>query len=198
MSLTTVVAIAVLGVAALYLISLYNRLVTLRARYRNAFAQIEVQLKRRYDLIPNLVEIARGYLNHERETLEAVIAARNGAVSRLGAAASRPGDSVALAQLASAEGHLQETLGRLNVTIEAYPDLQASQNMQQLSDELGSTENRIAFARQAYNDAVMEYNAYRQSFLPVVLAGAFGHGQDAAMLTFDEAATLQQAPRIAF
>lgn len=198
MSLTTVVVLVVIAAAALYVVTLYNRLVTLRARYRNAFAQIEVQLKRRYDLIPNLVETARAYLAHERETLEAVTAARAGAVAGLGAAAAHPGDAAALEQLATAEGALRQSLGRLNVTMEAYPDLKASENMQQLSEELSSTENRVAFARQAYNDAVMEYNTYRQSFPPVVFANTFGHGEDAALLTFEEGQALQQAPRVSF
>ncbi|GGJ95393.1 LemA family protein [Pseudomonas matsuisoli] len=198
MSLSALLWLAVLVAVALCVVSLYNRLIILRARYRNAFAQIEVQLKRRYDLIPNLVEIAKGYLSHERETLEAVIQARNGAVSGLDAAVARPGDAAAIAHLSGAESHLREALGRLNVTLEAYPDLQAAQNMQQLSDELGTTENRIAFARQAYNDAVMEYNTYRQSFPPIVFASAFGHAQDAASLTFDEGKTLKVAPSIRF
>ncbi|WP_028238894.1 LemA family protein [Stutzerimonas azotifigens] len=194
----TLVFLAVLAALVIYLIAVFNRLVTLRNRYRNAFAQIEVQLKRRYDLIPNLVETTRAYLAHERETLEAVVAARNQASVDLAAAAVQPGDAGRMAQLAGAEGRLQGALGRLNVTLEAYPDLKASQNIQQLSEELGSTENRVAFARQAFNDAVMAYNTYRQSFPPVLLAKRFGHPDDASLLQFDDSAAIQAAPRVAF
>ncbi|MDQ7984521.1 LemA family protein [Pseudomonas sp. G34] len=198
MDLSTLIIIAVLVVVVFYVISVYNRLVSLRNRYQNGFAQIEVQLKRRYDLIPNLVETAKAYLAHERETLEAVIAARNGAVEGLKQASQNPGDAQSMNLLANAEGVLKNAMGRLNVTVEAYPDLKASQNMQQLSEELSSTENKVAFARQAYNDAVTAYNAYRQSFPPVVLAGAFGHGSDAALLEFADSAAIQDAPKVAF
>lgn len=198
MDISTLIIIAVLVVVVFYVISVYNRLVSLRNRYQNGFAQIEVQLKRRYDLIPNLVETAKAYLAHERETLEAVIAARNGAVEGLKQASQNPGDAQSMNLLANAEGALKNAMGRLNVTVEAYPDLKASQNMQQLSEELSSTENKVAFARQAYNDAVTAYNAYRQSFPPVVLAGAFGHGSDAALLEFADSAAIQDAPKVAF
>ncbi|MER0041701.1 LemA family protein [Pseudomonas sp. MGal98] len=198
MDLSTLIIIAVLVVVVFYVISVYNRLVSLRNRYQNGFAQIEVQLKRRYDLIPNLVETAKAYLAHERETLEAVIAARNGAVEGLKQASQNPGDAQSMNLLANAEGVLKNAMGRLNVTVEAYPDLKASQNMQQLSEELSSTENKVAFARQAYNDAVTAYNAYRQSFPPVVLAGAFGHGTDAALLEFADSAAIQDAPKVSF
>lgn len=198
MDISTLIIIAVLVVVVFYVISVYNRLVSLRNRYQNGFAQIEVQLKRRYDLIPNLVETAKAYLAHERETLEAVIAARNGAVEGLKQASQNPGDAQSMNLLANAEGMLKNAMGRLNVTVEAYPDLKASQNMQQLSEELSSTENKVAFARQAYNDAVTAYNAYRQSFPPVVLAGAFGHGSDAALLEFADSAAIQDAPKVAF
>ncbi|AEF22909.1 MULTISPECIES: LemA family protein [Pseudomonas] len=198
MDISTLIIIAVLVVVVFYVISVYNRLVALRNRYQNGFAQIEVQLKRRYDLIPNLVETAKAYLSHERETLEAVIAARNGAVDGLKQASQNPGDAQSMNLLANAEGALKNAMGRLNVTVEAYPDLKASQNMQQLSEELSSTENKVAFARQAYNDAVTAYNAYRQSFPPVVLAGAFGHGSDAALLEFADSAAIQDAPKVAF
>ena len=198
MDISTLIIIAVLVVVVFYVISVYNRLVSLRNRYQNGFAQIEVQLKRRYDLIPNLVETAKAYLAHERETLEAVIAARNGAVEGLKQASQNPGDAQSMNLLANAEGVLKNAMGRLNVTVEAYPDLKASQNMQQLSEELSSTENKVAFARQAYNDAVTAYNAYRQSFPPVVLAGAFGHGSDAALLEFADSAAIQDAPKVAF
>ncbi|MEQ9726193.1 MULTISPECIES: LemA family protein [unclassified Pseudomonas] len=198
MDISTLIIIAVLVVVVFYVISVYNRLVSLRNRYQNGFAQIEVQLKRRYDLIPNLVETAKAYLAHERETLEAVIAARNGAVDGLKQASQNPGDAQSMNLLANAEGVLKNAMGRLNVTVEAYPDLKASQNMQQLSEELSSTENKVAFARQAYNDAVTAYNAYRQSFPPVVLAGAFGHGTDAALLEFADSAAIQDAPKVSF
>jgi LemA protein len=154
-------------------IAIYNGLVTRRNGFRNAFSQIDVQLKRRHDLIPNLVETAKGYLKHERETLEAVIAARNGAVAAVRAAEARPGDAQAMAQLAGAEGALSGVLGRLFAVAEAYPDLKANANMLALQEELTSTENRIAFARQAYNDSVMDYNNARETFPGRLLAGGF-------------------------
>ncbi|TLX61894.1 LemA family protein [Stutzerimonas nosocomialis] len=196
--LSTLVFLAILAVVAFYVIGIYNRLVKLRNRYQNAFAQIELQLKRRYDLIPNLVETAKAYMTHERETLEAVIAARNGAVAGLQAAAAQPGNAHGMAQLAGAESLLQNALGRLNVTLEAYPELKASQNMQQVSEELSSTENKLAFARQAFNDAVMDYNTYKQSFPPVVLAPTFGHAQDAGLLEFADSEVIQAAPKVSF
>jgi LemA protein len=194
----TIIVLVLLAALAFYLVAIYNRLVSLKNRFQNAFAQIEVQLKRRYDLIPNLVETAKGYMSHERETLEAVIAARNQALAGLQAAAQDPGNADAIKQLASAEGVLGGALGRLNVVMEAYPDLKANQNMMQLSEELTSTENRVAFARQAYNDQVMAYNSYKQSFPPVALAGAFGHDQDATLLEFEDSAQIQAAPKVSF
>jgi LemA protein len=194
---TIVIWLLVLGLV-IYVIAIYNRLVTLRNRHQNAFAQIEVQLKRRYDLIPNLVETARAYMQHERETLDAVTRARNEAASVLEAIGQGDGSALTLDRLASAENSLQGALGRLNVTMEAYPELKASENMQQLSEELTSTENRVAFARQGYNDAVMAYNTYRQSFPPIALAGTFGHGQDASLLEFDDSAQIQVAPKVSF
>jgi LemA protein len=179
------------------LMSVYNKLVALKNRYQNAFAQIEVQLKRRYDLIPNLVETVKGYMAHERETLEAVIQARNQAVSGLQRAAGDPGDPNAMKNLASAEGVLGGALGRLLALSEAYPDLKASENMKQLTEELTSTENKVSFSRQAFNDAVTAYNIYRQSFPPVVFAGMFGHTQDASLLEFDSAA-IAEAPKVSF
>lgn len=196
--ITTIVILVILALLIFYVIGIYNRLVELRNRFQNAFAQIEVQLKRRYDLIPNLVETAKAYLSHERETLEAVVAARNTALAGLKAAAAAPGDAGKMAQLAGAEGALSSALGRLNVTMEAYPDLKASQNMQQLSEELTSTENKVAFARQAFNDAVMAYNTYKQGFPPVLLAPTFGHGQDASLLEFADTEQIQDAPKVSF
>lgn len=197
MDLANIVFWLLLLALVIYVISIYNRLVTLRNRFQNAFAQIEVQLKRRYDLIPNLVETARGYMQHERETLDAVTSARNEAATILKAIGDG-GDAPSLGKLAGAENALQDALGKLNVTMEAYPDLKASENMQQLSEELTSTENRVAFARQGFNDAVMAYNTYRQSFPPVLVAGTFGHPTDAELLEFDDSAQIQVAPRVAF
>jgi LemA protein len=185
-------------VLIIWVVSIFNALVRYRNRYQNAFAQIEVQLKRRYDLIPNLVETAKGYIKHERETLEAVITARNQAVSGLQQASQKPGDPTAMQQLGGAESQLAGVMSRFFALAEAYPDLKANQNMMQLSEELTSTENRVAFARQAFNDAVMEYNTYRQSFPPVVFAPMFGHGQDAALLDFEDHAAIQQAPKVSF
>lgn len=198
MGIFALVALALAVGLLLYGIGIYNRLVNLKNRYKNAFAQIEVQLTRRYDLIPNLVETAKAYLKHERETLEAVILARNQAVAGLNAAAAAPGSVSALQQLAGAEGGLAQALGRLNVVMEAYPELKASQNMMQLSEEISSTENKVAFARQAYNDQVMSYNTYRQSFPAVLLANTFGHGEDAALLEFANSQAIQSAPKVSF
>jgi LemA protein len=181
-----------------YGVSIYNHLVMLRNRLENAFAQIEVQLKRRYDLIPNLVEVAKGYMSHEKGTLEAVINARNRAQSGLQAAAASPGDPKAMQELAAAETALGGTLGRLFALSEAYPDLKANQNMAQLTEELTTTENRVAFARQAYNDSVMTYNTYRQSFPPVFFANLFGHNRDAELLEFADSAAIAEAPKVSF
>ncbi len=196
--LTIIITVAIIAVIAFYVIGIYNRLVSLKNRFENAFAQIEVQLKRRHDLIPNLVETAKGYLSHERETLQSVIEARNTAAAGLKAAAANPGSAKAMADLGGAEGALTQAMGRLNVVMEAYPDLKASQNMQQLSEELTSTENKVAFARQSFNDAVMHYNTYRQSFPPVAVAGMFGHGQDASLLEFEDSAQIQVTPTVSF
>lgn len=168
-----IIALVIVVVLIAWIAGIYNRLVSLRNRYKNAFAQIDVQLKRRYDLIPNLVETAKKYMAHERETLEAVIKARNQASAAEQAAAGNPGDAAAMQNLMGAESALGGALGRLMVTVERYPDLKANQNMMQLSEELTSTENKVAFARQAYNDAVMQYNTQRETFPTVIFAGTF-------------------------
>ena len=170
----TIIVLVVIAALGFWVVSIYNKLVTLKNRFTNAFSQIEVQLKRRYDLIPNLVETAKGYMSHERETLEAVIAARNQAMAGLQAAAADPANASAIKELASAEGALGGALGRLSVVMEAYPDLKANQNMMQLSEELSTTENKIAFARQAYNDAVMRYNNKCEMVPSNLVAGMFG------------------------
>ena len=190
------VLLAIVVIVVLWVVSLYNRLVGSRNGYKNAFAQIDVQLKRRYDLIPNLVETAKGYIKHERETLEAVIKARNSAVSAAQAAAANPGDAAAMRGLAGAEGAVTASLGRLFAVAEAYPDLKANQNMMQLSEELTSTENKVAFARQAYNDSVMSYNNQREMFPGSVIAGMFNF-QSAQLLELDEPAA-RQAPKVSF
>lgn len=168
------IVLIVVILVAFFFISIYNRLVSGRNAYKNAFAQIDVQLTRRHDLIPNLVETAKGYMKHERETLEAVISARNAAVTGLKAAAANPGDPNAVQQLSGAENALSGALGRLFALAEAYPDLKANQNMMQLSEELTSTENKVAFARQAFNDAVMSYNNTREVFPNSIVASSFG------------------------
>ena len=187
--MVTVLVVLILGliglavILGLWGIGIYNGLVTARNGYKNAFAQIDVQLNRRYDLIPNLVEVAKGYMKHESETLEAVIAARGAAMSGLSAAKANPGDAGAMQQLGAAEGQLGGALGRLMMVSESYPDLKANQTMMQLSEELTSTENKVAFARQAYNDSVMSYNNRREVFPASLIAGSF---QAAALLEITE------------
>ena len=198
MSTSTLIFVVIAAALLVYLVVIYNTLVRLKNRHQNAFAQIEVQLKRRHDLIPNLIETVKGYLKHERETLQAVVEARNTAIAGLKAAAADPASASAIGQLAGAEGALTGALGKLNLVVENYPELKASDNMAQLSEELSSTENKVAFARQGFNDAVMSYNTYRQSFPPVLFAGPFGHGSDAQLLEFEDSKAIQSAPKVAF
>jgi LemA protein len=188
--------VLVVAVLAGVIAAMYNGLVRARNGYRNAFAQIDVQLIRRHDLIPNLVETAKGYIKHERETLEAVVAARTAAVSAQAAASGAPGEPGAMHQLAGAENVLTQTLGRLFALAEAYPDLKANQNMMQLSEELSSTENRVAFARQAYNDSVMGYNNRREVFPSSLIAGMSGF-TPAALFEVDDPQQ-RQAPQVSF
>jgi LemA protein len=191
--------LVIIGIGALlllYVIGSYNGLIQLRNRFKNAFAQIDVQLKRRYDLIPNLVETAKGYLQHERGTLEAVITARNAASSASGRAAAHPEDAGAIQGLAGAETALTGAMGRFFALAEAYPDLKANQNMMQLTEELTSTENKISFARQAYNDAVMAYNTAREIFPNVIFAGMFGF-QPAELFKIEDP-TERNAPKVSF
>lgn len=190
------IVLAVVILLLAFAVGLYNRLVTLRNRIKNAFAQIDVQLTRRHDLIPNLVETAKGYIKHERETLEAVTEARNLAVAGLKAAAADPTSAEALQKLSGAEAALNGALGRLIAVAESYPDLKANQNMMQLSEELTSTENRVAFARQAYNDSVLDYNNARETFPGSVIAGSFRF-TPAAMLEIEDVAK-RAVPKVSF
>jgi len=191
------IALAVVVVLVIWAIGIYNGLVVLRNRFKNAFSQIDVQLKRRYDLIPNLVESVKGYMAHERGTLDAVVKARGSAVSAAQAAAAKPGDPAVMQALGQAEGALGGALGRLLAVFEQYPDLKANQNVLGLQEELTSTENKIAFARQAYNDSVMEYNTQRESFPSVVLAGPLGFGP-AELLQSTESPEERKAPKVSF
>jgi LemA protein len=177
-------------------IGIYNKLVQMRNRFKNAFAQIDVQLKRRHDLIPNLVETAKGYMQHERETLEAVVSARNQAQGAAKAAAADPTNAAAMQQLMGAEAGLTGALGRLMAVVEAYPDLKADQNMQQLSEELTSTENKVAFSRQHYNDSVTQYNTQREIFPSVIIANMFNFAPATLFEIEDEAE--KEAPEVSF
>jgi LemA protein len=190
------VLLGIVVVVVMVVVGMYNGLVTLRNRYKNAFSQIDVQLKRRYDLIPNLVEVAKGYIKHERETLEAVVTARNAAYSAGQQAARNPGDPTAMSALGGAEGMLSGALGRLFAVAEAYPDLKANQNMMALQEELASTENKIAFARQAYNDSVMVYNTKREVFPTSIIAGMFNF-QEAHLFEVEKPAE-REAPKVSF
>jgi len=190
------VLLAIVVVVVMAVVGMYNGLVTLRNRYKNAFSQIDVQLKRRYDLIPNLVEVAKGYIKHERETLEAVISARNAAYSAGQQAARSPGDPAAMTALGGAEGQLTGALGRLFAVAEAYPDLKANQNMLALQEELSATENKISFARQAYNDSVMVYNTKREVFPTSIIAGMFNF-QEAHLFEVEQPAE-REAPKVSF
>ena len=190
------IVLGIIVLLVMFVIGIYNGLITARNGYKNAFAQIDVQLTRRHDLIPNLVETAKGYLAHERNTLEAVITARNAAVSGLKAAAANPGDAAAVQNLASTENALSGALGRLFALAEAYPDLKANRNMMQLSEELTTTENKVAFARQAFNDSVMSYNNRREVFPNSVIAGMFNF--QAAQLLEIESPVKREVPKVSF
>ena len=192
------ILLAFVALVVAWLVALYNGLVRSRNAYRNAFAQIDVQLQRRFDLIPNLVETAKAYLTHERETLEAVIAARGAAQAGLAAAKASPGDPAAMAELSRSQGALDGMLGRQMAVVEAYPDLKANQNMMQLSEELTSTENRVAFARQAYNDSVMAYNNKREVFPSSLVAGNFGFRPAALLDIPADRAQVRDAPKVQF
>ena len=192
-----IVVLVIVAVIVFWAVGAYNRLVSLRNKFRNAFAQIDVQLKRRYDLIPNLVETAKAYMKHERETLEAVIKARAGAVVANTAAAANPADPTAMRELVVAEGMLSGALGKLFALAEAYPDLKANQNMMQLTEELTSTENKIAFARQAFNDSVMSYNTAVEQFPSNIIAGVFSFRQ-AELLAATESAEEKKPVKVQF
>ena len=196
---TMLILLGIVVVVAFFAVGIYNGLVMARNAYKNAFAQIDVQLQRRFDLIPNLVETAKGYLSHERETFEAVTAARAAAMTGLAAAKASPGDPAAMAQLSQAEGMLNGALGRLMVSVEAYPELKASQNMMQVSEELTSTENKVAFARQAFNDSVMAYNNKREVFPSSIVAGMFNFAPAALLeIPADQQAAVRAAPKVQF
>ena len=194
--MTTWIVLGIIAIVVVWAISIYNSLVALRNRFKNSYAQIDVQLNRRYDLIPNLVETAKAYLKHERETLEAVVAARNSAVAASKVAAAHPEDALAVQGVTQAEGALTGALGRLFAVAEAYPDLKANTSMNQVMEELSSTENKVAFARQAFNDAVMAYNTYREQFPKNIVANNFGF-KEAALFEVENA-EVRQAVRVSF
>ena len=196
MSIGMIVFLVIVAVVVIFCIAVYNALVTLRNRFKNAFSQIDVQLKRRYDLIPNLVESAKAYLSHERQTLEAVITARNQATTASRAAAANPADPAAMRGLMGAESGLAGALGRMFALMESYPDLKANQTISQLMEELTSTENKVSFARQAYNDAVMVYNTAREKFPNIVLAGPLGFKE--AVLFEVAGPAEREAPKVKF
>ena len=198
MGTAVIIMLTVVILVVIFFINIYNQLIALKNRYLNAFSQIEVQLKRRYDLIPNLVETAKGYLTHEKETLDAVIKARNAASKSLENAHSNVSDPNAIKALSQADQGLSGALGRLNVVVEAYPELKANENMIRLHEEITTTENKVSFARQSYNDCVMSYNTYRQSFPQNIVAGSFGHAKDATLLEFEDSAQIQNAPKVNF
>jgi LemA protein len=196
---TLLILLVIVVAVAFFAVGIYNGLVTARNAFKHAFAQIDVQLQRRFDLIPNLVETAKGYLSHERETFEAVTAARAAAMSGLAAAKANPGDPAAMAELGKAEGLLNGALGRLMVSVEAYPELKASQNMMQLSEELTSTENKVAFARQAFNDSVMAYNNKREVFPSSIFAGMFNFAPATLLeIPADKQAAVREVPKVQF
>jgi LemA protein len=195
----SLILLVIVVVVALWAMGIYNGLVTARNAFKNAFAQIDVQLQRRFDLIPNLVEVAKKYMAHERETLEAVVAARSAAQSGLAAAKANPGDPAAMAQLAASQGQLDGVLGRLLAVAEAYPDLKANQNMMQLTEELTSTENKVAFARQAFNDSVMAYNNKREVFPNSIFAGMFNFAPATLLeIPAEKQAEVRAAPKVQF
>mgnify|MGYP001585895710 CR=1 FL=1 len=197
MGMESWIFLAIVVAIVVWVVAIYNGLVALRNRFKNGYAQIDVQLKRRYDLIPNLVETAKGYIKHERETLEAVIKARNSAMGAAQAASANPGNPAAMQALGQAEGALTGVLGRLFALAESYPDLKANQNMLALQEELTSTENKVAFARQGYNDSVMEYNIKRESLPDNIFAAMFGFGP-AELLQATESAEERKAPQVKF
>ena len=194
--MTLIIILGIVAVIVVAAIGIYNSLVALRNRFKNAFAQIDVQLKRRYDLIPNLVEAVKGYMAHERETLEAVVKARGVAMGAASAASANPGDPAAISALSGAESALKGAMARLMVVVERYPDLKANQNMMALQEELTSTENKVSFARQAYNDAVMVYNTKRETFPSNLFAGVFGFTEAKLFEILDAAE--REAPKVKF
>lgn len=197
--MTTLLVLLIAALVVIFWgISIFNRLVALKGQYQNSFAQIDVQLKRRYDLIPNLVESVKGYMSHESGTLIAVTEARNAAIASLKAAKEQTNNPQVMQQLADAEKQLTTALQGLQIQIEAYPDLKANENILQLQEEITSTENKVAFARQAYNDGVTSYNVYRQQFPNSIVANRYGHTKDAVLLEIDNPQEFHQTPKVSF